>query len=161
MLDLHQFKLELDKAEEEVEALEEVLHLVYLRHRLEELEQTAQLPDFWNDQERAQRVQQELSDGQKQLESFQQLKDGHEDLVLMVELYREAGEMSHDDEKELLAHWKAWQEKYQALRMETLFTGEHDRNNAILTIHAGAGGTEAQDWAQMLYRMFMRWAELS
>lgn len=159
MLDLHQFEIDLNKREAEVRELEEALNLEGLRNRLSELEQLVQDPELWNDAKRAQSLQRELSHGQKRIERFEALKNGREELLVMAELYREAGEISPEEESELEHEYEKWLKQLESLRMETLFTGDHDENSAILTIHAGAGGTEAQDWAEMLYRMYMRWAE--
>lgn len=91
------------------------------------------------------------------IEKFDSLVNNYEEISLLIELGYEENDSSIVDEVKLsLDKFKS---KYEVLRLETLFTGPYDRNNAILTLHAGAGGTEAQDWTEMLLRMFTRWAE--
>ncbi len=159
MIDLHQIKLELDRSGEELSKLEAALKLEPLRNHVSELEQLTTQSDFWEDPVEAQRVQQELSHGRKRLEQFQSLVNERDDLSIMLELYSEEDSPSEEEVKDIADAWETWQEDFGVLRMQTLFVGAHDQNSAILTIHAGAGGTEAQDWAEMIYRMYVRWAE--
>ncbi len=121
------------------------------------LESEMQEPEFWNNQERAQKVSQKLKHNTDKVEQFLNLKQHVEDLELMRDMIREEDDESHLPELE-----KSIAEVGQMLedaRIVALLSGEFDRNNAILSIHAGAGGTEAQDWADMLYRMYCRWCE--
>lgn len=159
MIDLHQIKLELERAEEELTKLEAALKLESLRHQVSELEQLTTQANFWEDPDEAQKVQQELSHGRKRLERFNNLVNERDDLIIMLELYSEEGSPEEEDVQDVVETWEQWQEDFASLRMQTLFAGGHDQNGAILTIHAGAGGTEAQDWAEMIHRMYVRWAE--
>ncbi len=114
-------------------------------------------PDFWEDLENSQKVLQSLKNKKAKIENFNSLYSMYEDIEAIIEL---AG----DEEDESLAQEaldieKKLTEELENLRIETLLSGEYDDNNAILSLHAGAGGTEAQDWVQMLYRMYLRWAE--
>ncbi len=114
-------------------------------------------PDFWEDLENSQKVLQTLKNKKTKIENFNSLNSMYEDIEAILEL-------ANDEEDESLAVEaldieKKLTEELENLRIETLLSGEYDDNNAILSLHAGAGGTEAQDWVQMLYRMYLRWAE--
>ena len=114
-------------------------------------------PDFWEDIENSQKVLQTLKNKKTKIENFNALNSMYEDIEAILEL---AGD--EEDESlaiEALDIEKRLAEELENLRIETLLSGEYDDNNAILSLHAGAGGTEAQDWVQMLYRMYLRWAE--
>lgn len=121
------------------------------------LESEMQEPEFWNNQERAQKVSQKLKHNTDKIENLLSLKQHVEDIELMTDMIKE-----EDDESQLPELKKSMDEVGQMLedaRIIVLLSGEFDNNNAILSIHAGAGGTEAQDWADMLYRMYSRWCE--
>lgn len=121
------------------------------------LESEMQEPEFWNNQERAQKISQKLKHNTDKVEQFLSLKQNVEDLELMADMIKE-----EDDESQLPELEKSIAQIGQILedvRIVALLSGEFDKNNAILSIHAGAGGTEAQDWADMLYRMYSRWCE--
>jgi len=121
------------------------------------LENKASEPDFWNDPEKSQAVLKHLKQLKTKLGKFTYLESKYEEIELMIMIGNEENDasMAEKVQEELDAYKKA----FDMLRLETLFTGEYDANNAILTIHPGAGGTESQDWAQMLLRMYMRWGE--
>ena len=121
------------------------------------MENKASEPDFWNDPEKSQAVLKHLKQLKTKLGRFQQLESKYEEIELMIMIGNEENDASMAEKvrEELEDSKKA----FNLLRLETLFTGEYDANNAILTIHPGAGGTESQDWAQMLLRMYMRWGE--
>jgi len=131
--------------------------LARARGEIEELEQKAAEPGFWDDLENSQRVLQKTKNLKSKLERHERLEAECEDLKTLNELGMEEQDPGVITEiSEGLEKLKAVLEK---LRLETLLTKPYDKNNAILTLHAGAGGTEAQDWVQMLLRMFTRWAE--
>ncbi|HBV51641.1 MAG: peptide chain release factor 2 [Clostridiales bacterium] len=128
-----------------------------IRNLIEELENKASEPDFWNDPEKSQAVLKHLKQLKTKLGRFQQLESKYEEIELMIMIGNEENDASMAEKvREELEDYK---KAFNLLRLETLFTGEYDANNAILTIHPGAGGTESQDWAQMLLRMYMRWGE--
>lgn len=128
-----------------------------LSDEIEELEQKSTEPDFWDDIENSQKVLQKIKSLKNKVEGYEKLKAAWEDLRTLNELGMEAEDASVVPEvAEELTRLK---DKLNSLRLETLLTGPYDRNNAILTLHAGAGGTEAQDWVQMLLRMYTRWGE--
>ena len=121
------------------------------------LEETLSDPKLWDDPAKAQAVNKELTAVKRRLERWQSAKTRLEDIEVLVELAAE-----EDDPavwEEVSQDIKALGEDVAAIELETLLSGEYDRANAILSIHPGAGGTEAQDWAQMLLRMYTRWAE--
>ena len=121
------------------------------------MENKASEPDFWNDPEKSQAVLKHLKQLKTKLGRFQQLESKYEEIELMIMIGNEENDASMAEKvREELEDYK---KAFNLLRLETLFTGEYDANNAILTIHPGAGGTESQVWAQMLLRMYMRWGE--
>lgn len=128
-----------------------------MNDEIEELEQKAAEPEFWNDMENSQKVLQKTKALKDKVERFQKLVSEWEDLKTLNELGLE--ELDESVITEVAEGLGKLKENYEKLRLETLMTGQYDRNNAILTLHAGAGGTEAQDWVQMLLRMYTRWAE--
>jgi peptide chain release factor 2 len=141
----------------DLETLKDALHIGQTEDRAAELEARAQEPGFWDQPERAQKVQTEINHLRKKISRYRDLEAAREDLLVLCELGSEAGDA--DLIPEVAEGLAALRSDYEALRMETLFTGEYDHLNAILTLHAGAGGTEAQDWTEMLYRMYVRWGE--
>lgn len=112
---------------------------------------------FWNDAENAGKVLKRIKALKDKAEKIDSLKREYEDLQVLIELGMEAQDESVIPEVE--ASFKTLKEDVENLRIETLLNGQYDRNNAIFTIHSGAGGLEAQDWAEMLLRMYTRWAE--
>ncbi|MCX8071069.1 MAG: peptide chain release factor 2 [Candidatus Binatia bacterium] len=124
--------------------------------RLAELDALAASPEFWNDRERAREVQRERAELQRLVETWHELTRQLEDARVLLEFAREGDAESLQELKRLLAQLR---ERTERLELERLLSGEHDSGNAILTIHPGAGGLEAQDWAEMLLRMYLRWAE--
>lgn len=121
------------------------------------LESQMQEPEFWNNQEKAQKASQKLKHNTNRINEFNNLKQQVEDIELIVELIREEDDESHVPE--LLTNMDVAEEQLESARIVALLNDEYDENNAILSIHAGAGGTEAQDWADMLFRMYTRWIE--
>lgn len=121
------------------------------------LESEMQEPDFWNNQERAQKVSQKLKHNTDRISEYKSLKEQVEDIELFVDMIREEDDESHL--AELMANMDLAEVQLENARVVALLSDEYDENNAILSIHAGAGGTEAQDWADMLYRMYTRWIE--
>jgi peptide chain release factor 2 len=127
------------------------------RTRLGELEQEASKPDLWDDQERARKVNTELARVREDLVVF----DGLEERLSEVETLFDLGREEADDsvEPEVEAGVAALSADLDKLELRALFTGEHDERDAICEVHSGAGGTDAQDWTEMLLRMYLRWAE--
>ncbi len=113
-------------------------------------------PDFWNDPERSQNLMKELKSKKNDVETYAHLQSQFEDIETMIEMGYEENDPSLIPEIEEMLD--EFQKTFEEIRMKTLLSGEYDQNNAIVTLHAGAGGTESCDWASMLYRMYTRWA---
>lgn len=158
MLEFDTIRLELEGLEEPIATLRESLHIEHILTQISELEARTQEPDFWNDVEKAQSLQTKLRRQQKKVDSFNALSNEREELLTLCELANEEEDL--DSLPELQQGLATLKEDFEKMRLETLLTGEYDKNNAILTLHAGAGGTEAQDWVSMLFRMYTRWAEV-
>jgi len=142
------------------EAAREYLKIDALRERHAVLTEVAASPDLWNDQDNARAVTTELGRLTTDLEAFDGLRAQLDDGEVLVEFAREslgAGDTSSLDE--LLAAVAIIDGAIAALETQSLFSGPYDANDAIVELHAGAGGTDAQDWTEMLLRMYMRWAE--
>lgn len=127
------------------------------KERLTELEQMSLAPGFWDNQEKATIIQKEQGRIQGQIEVWEKCNTALEDALIMLDLAdEEDDEATTTETAKLIADLE---EQISDTELECMFTGEHDGNNAMLTIHAGAGGTEAQDWVSILLRMYLRWAE--
>jgi peptide chain release factor 2 len=124
---------------------------------LQELEVQMGQPNFWNDARAATAVSRKKVTIERELQQWRQIEAKLEDLGALLELAHESGD--DELEKELTTELNQLEPRLAILRLEHLLSGELDPNNAILAIHPGAGGTESQDWAQMLLRMYVRWAE--
>lgn len=122
-----------------------------------DFERFMQSPDFWNNTEEAQKISQKLKSNTDTIKEFEDMQGEVDDFELLMELIKEDNDESQTSE--LNKEMKNIDITLEKLKLKTLLSGEYDRNNAILSIHAGAGGTEAQDWADMLFRMYTRWAE--
>jgi peptide chain release factor 2 len=121
------------------------------------LEQQTHSPTFWDDVDTARKVQQEMSRLQAPLDAWEAMAAAREEAELLLELaIAEHDEETTNEVDRVIIQLEA---RVVSFELECMFTGEHDANNALLTIHAGAGGTEAQDWADILQRMYLRWAE--
>jgi peptide chain release factor 2 len=127
------------------------------RQRVAELEQEASRPDLWDDQDQARKVTTELATVRDDLEVFDGLEERLSEIETLFELGREEGDDSVEPEIDSGA--AALSTDLDRLELRALFTGEHDERDAICEVHSGAGGTDAQDWTEMLLRMYMRWAE--
>lgn len=113
-------------------------------------------PDFWNHAQESQMKMKELKSLKDDIQSYEQLKRGYEDIETLLLMGEEENDLSLIPEiEEAVA---AYQQQFEAIRVKTLLSGEYDANNAIVSLNAGAGGTESCDWASMLYRMYTRWA---
>jgi peptide chain release factor 2 len=138
-------------------SVERVIDLDGLRARIEKLEHEAADPHLWDDQSRAQKVTSELSHTQGELRRVEDLRRRLDDLPVLYELATEEG--SSDDLAEADTELKSLREDIEAMEVRTLLSGEYDEREALVTIRSGAGGVDAADWAEMLMRMYIRWAE--
>lgn len=139
--------------------VERVLDVDGLRARIEKLEHEASDPQLWDDQARAQRVTSELSHAQGELRRVEELRGRLDDLPVLYELAAEEGEGAADALAEADAELKALRADIEATEVRTLLSGDYDEREALVTIRSGAGGVDAADWAEMLMRMYIRWAE--
>ncbi|MDZ4267501.1 MAG: peptide chain release factor 2 [Mycobacterium sp.] len=137
--------------------VERVLGVEALRGRIERLEQEASDPNLWDDQSRAQKVTSELSHAQGELRRVEELRGRLDDLPVLYELAAEEG--GPDELAEADAELKQLREDIAAMEVRTLLSGEYDEREALVNIRSGAGGVDAADWAEMLMRMYIRWAE--
>ena len=157
MLEFEEYKVKLNNAKPGLEDLRGALKLESAQKEIEEIEAASEREGFWNDVERSQKVQKRLKTLKNKVENFQKLCAAWDDMYTICEMAIEENDDSMLEELE--SEYKQFTEKVEETRLGTLLTGEYDANNAILTFHAGAGGTEAQDWASMLYRMYNMWAD--
>lgn len=156
MVELDAFKSELNTYTEPLKEVRDSLDLENKEKRVEELEREMEAPGFWDNAERSQKMMKELSSLKGDIEIFHKLKNQKEEIELMIEMgYEENDASVIPDIQEMLDEF---QRDFEHIRIKTLLSGEYDKDNAIVTLHAGAGGTESCDWAGMLYRMFTRWA---
>lgn len=140
--------------------VERVLDIDGLRQRIDMLEQQASAPNLWDDQSRAQKVTSELSHAQSEMRRVQDLRQRVDDLPVLFELaFEEAGAEGDDAVAEADAELVKLREEIETLEVRTLLSGEYDEREAVVTIRSGAGGVDAADWAEMLMRMYIRWAE--
>ena len=157
MLQFEELRLKLEGLLPEITDLSEAIGLGQLEREADELDAQAAAPGFWDDMDKAQKVSQRTAILKDKINTYKQLLTDYEDTLTLIELADEAEDLS------LLEECTEAVEKIQGSmerqRLSTLLSGEYDSKNAIMTFHAGAGGTEAQDWAEMLYRMYTRWAE--
>ncbi|MBE7030861.1 MAG: peptide chain release factor 2 [Ruminococcaceae bacterium] len=125
--------------------------------RIAKLEEQAAADGFWDDMDAAQKILQQTKNLKDKVERYNSLQGLYEDTGVLIEMAM----MEEDDssEEEIATSIKQIRETLETMTLETLLSGDYDKNNAIVTLHAGAGGTEAQDWVEMLLRMFTRWGE--
>ena len=151
------YKQKLRDMEPELAKLSAALDIDAAQQEASRLEAETAMDGFWNDLARSQKVQMRLKQLQNKIARHEKLLSAWEDLVTLCEMGQE--EDDADILEELKAEYDTLEKNVEETRMTTLLSGEYDNNNVILQLHAGAGGTEAQDWAQMLFRMNTRWAE--
>lgn len=157
MLQYEEMRLDLLKCKEPLGELSDALGLGKMKEEIAELEERAAADGFWNDLEKSQQIVQRTSMLKKKVEAYEGLVSDYEDTLALIEMADEEGDESMVDEcAESVQRVK---DELDRQTLETLLIGEYDSKNAILTFHAGEGGTEAQDWAMMLFRMYHRWGE--
>ena len=157
MLQFDEYKVKLNNLRPALDELDQALNLDAAEREIDMLQAESAADGFWDNLDKAQKVQQRLKRLQDKVDTQQNRKNQWDDLMTLCELGNEM-----EDESlipELQEGFAALEDEMEKARLETLLTGEYDSCNVILTIHPGAGGTEAQDWAQMLYRMYTRWVE--
>ena len=157
MVEFEELRLRLLDSEKPIENLKEALAIDSLKAEVEVLEKESAAPDFWDDMENSQKVMQKIGSLKAKVTGYESLRSDYEDALVMIELADEEGDLSLLDD--CTASVKDIETRVEDMTLSTLLSGEFDGKNALLTFHAGAGGTEAQDWAEMLFRMYNRWGE--
>ena len=157
IVEYEQIRLDLAAMEQPLGDLETALDITGTKEEIKKFEQETLDANFYNDIKNSQRVLQKIKELNLKVERFNTLKTDWEDISTLVELA-----IAEDDEsvlEEIKSGFEALSERIEAMKLETLLAGPYDKSNAIITLHAGAGGTEAQDWCQMLFRMYQMWGE--
>ena len=157
MLELEQYTQDVADIRKSLVAAGEALHIDHIKEQIAELTEEMNQPEFWNDTERSTRVNQKLGSLKNKVEHYEKLLSSADDIEVMMDLAKE--ENDDDMVAEVGEELSRLKEQTDALELETLMRGDYDDSDAILSLHAGAGGTEAQDWTQMLYRMYTRYCE--
>ena len=158
-IEFDSYKLKLNDCRPALEGLAASLNIEGMKNELERLHAMQEAPGFWDDPEKSQKIVVKTRQAENKIERYEKMCASWEDLMTICEMAAE-----EDDDsmlEELKDGYKALIDDMESCRLETLLTGKYDKNNAIMSFQAGAGGTEAQDWCQMLYRMYTRWAERS
>lgn len=157
MIEFEEQKLRLSSYQKEIKALGEEIGIATLKNSVEKLEEQTTEQGFWDDNEKSQKVLKQIARYKKKIASFNELENNFDDAMALIEIADEEEDLSLLNE--VIDGVESVIKKTDEMRLETLLSGEYDSNNAILTFHAGAGGTEAQDWVEMLFRMYSHWAE--
>ena len=157
MITIDELKAKLGGMKTAVDDLRDALSIEASEKRLAELEHQMTMPGFYDDQARSQKVISEMGEVKNKLERFGKLSTQYEEAETLLLMIEEENDPSLAAEGEEAVN--GVEKSIDELQLMTMLNGEYDHSNAILTFHAGTGGTEAQDWAEMLYRMYTRWAE--
>ena len=157
MIEFEELKQRLSESESAIENLKEALSIDSVKEDIASLEEQSAQPNFWDDMENSQKVMQKIGSLKAKVQSYESLRNDYDDAMVMIELADEEGDA--DLIADCTESVSDIEKRIESLTLSTLLSGEFDDNNAILTFHAGAGGTEAQDWAEMLFRMYNRWGE--
>ena len=158
MVFLENLRSELESYRPKIAELHDVYDIENSKERILELREKAAEPGFWDDPEKSQPVLKETRTLEGHIEKYEKMVQAAEDIEVMIEM---AAEEDNGEEyvAEIQEELTALGQKIEELTLASLLTGQYDKNNAIVTFHAGSGGTEAQDWAEMLFRMYNRWGE--
>ncbi len=154
---LEDAKYKLISMQEKIEELGSAIRVDELKAEIAELEKITFEENFWSDQEKSSKLLQKIKQLKDKCDAFDELKSKLEDALTLTEMAIE--ENDEGSVAEVESELEFIEREAEKQRLETLLNGEYDKNNAILSFHPGAGGTEAQDWALMLYRMYTRWGE--
>lgn len=157
MVELDQYKLKINEYKEPMKELKTALRLDEKQEKIREYEKEMRSEDFWSDPDHAQDVMKKLKELKDTVVAYHSMELSLDDAETMIELGNEENDASVAPEiEEILDDFEA---SFEMMKVQTLFSGEYDNNDAIVTLHAGAGGTESCDWTGMLYRMYSKWAE--
>ncbi|MDO5425823.1 MAG: peptide chain release factor 2 [Eubacteriales bacterium] len=157
MVELDQFKFTLNTYKKPLVEVRDSLDLVNKEQKIQELERRMEEADFWDDPQKSQESMKELSSMKEDMAVYARLEELYEEIETLIELGNEENDPSLIPEVQ--STLDEFIQKYEAIRIKTLLSGEYDKDNAIVTLHAGAGGTESCDWAGMLYRMYSKWVD--
>ena len=157
MIQYDETRLEMENLKPELDDLRSALDLDAVKIKLDELEMKTTEPNFWDDAEKSSEILRQIGRYKQTIEQYSKLCSNRDDVLTMIELAEEENDESMLDEVKTLA--QAVKTSLEEQKLSTLLTGEYDSSNAILSFHAGAGGTEAQDWVSMLVRMYTKWAD--
>ena len=157
VIEYDEYKQKLLALEPTLGELEKALGIPKAREELAELQKETEQEGFWNDLERSQQVSRQVKRLENKIKKHDKLVSEWEDTLTLCEMAQEEDDPSQLDD--VVEGYNTLEKEISERRLAALLSGEYDGNNAILTFHAGAGGTEAQDWTEMLYRMYTRWAE--
>ena len=157
MVVLDEYKMQLGALNETLALAHKQMGVDALKEECKTLEDKMSAPDFWNDVDNANKISARVKSIKSKLDRLNKLDAQSEDLATLIEMIEEEDDESLLDE--LKTECRDFEDKVGALRLEMLLKGPYDNSNAVLSLHAGAGGTEAQDWTEMLYRMYTRYCE--
>ncbi|MCT8975829.1 peptide chain release factor 2 [Clostridium sp. CX1] len=157
LIQLEEILNELGKLSETIKEIRDSLDIEKINNRIEELQKIMQQPDFWNDVSKAQEITGEERFIKGRLDKYIELKERVEDSEFLTKMAVEEEDVTSS--KEILREVEELRREIDRFKIEILLSGEYDKNNAILDLHVGVGGTDAQDWTEMLLRMYTRWAE--
>ncbi len=158
-IEFDSYKQKLNDIKPALDGLAQSLNLEGLRNELERLHAMQEAPGFWDDPEKSQKIVVKTKQAENKITRYEKMVASWEDMITICEMAAE-----EDDDSmlpELKDGFALLEKEMESCRLETLLTGKYDKSNAIMSFQSGAGGTEAQDWCQMLYRMYTRWAERS
>lgn len=157
LVEYEQYKLSLNSMQEDIDELGKALNIDAAKEEAQALEKETADADFYSDMEKSQRVLKQLKQVKGKIEHFEKIKSEREDLLMTIELADEEEDLSFLED--VAEGFNTLKKNIEDTKLETLLSGPYDKNDAIITLHAGAGGTEAQDWCGMLLRMYQMWAE--
>lgn len=157
MIEFENLKFRLLESEKPIKNLKEALAIDLVKNEIKELDEKAAAPDFWDNMEESQKILKKAGSLKAKVASYEDLKSDYEDALVMIELADEENDESLLED--CTSSVEDIEKRIENLTLSTLLSGEFDNKNALLTFHAGAGGTEAMDWAEMLFRMYNRWGE--
>ena len=157
MIEFDEYKVKLTGLKPTLDGLADSLNLGVCKEEWERLQAQIESPGFWDNADISQQVMKRSRQLEAKIERYNKMQESWDDMMTIIEMAVEENDESMLDE--LKDSYTDLEEKMEATRLETLLNGDYDSNNALVSFQAGAGGTEAQDWCQMLYRMYTRWAE--
>ena len=156
-IEFDNYKQKLNDCRPALEGLADSLNLEGLRNELERLHAMQEAPGFWDDPDKSQKIVKQVKVTEYKVERYEKMLASWDDLMTICEMAAEEDDDSMLDELKL--GFEELERNMETCRLETLLTGRYDKNNALMSFHAGAGGLEAQDWCSMMYRMYTRWIE--